>query len=112
MEYGPVRFELCIEGIDERDKEFATKIFLDVWNSMARLLESCELTKAYQKVFDMYYPTENHVNTNPDNAYVSLFERMAKRYAIRFHLYLEFFRAAKRFMYRKTNRLRLTQRLE
>lgn len=78
MEYGPVRFELCIDGIDEQDKEFATKIFLDVWNSMARLLESCELTKAYQKVFDMYYPTENCADTNFDNAYVSLFERMAK----------------------------------
>lgn len=80
MEYGHVRFELCIDGIDERDKEFATKIFLDVWNSMARLLESCELTKAYQQVFDTYYPTENSVDDSldHDNAYVSLFERMAK----------------------------------
>jgi len=80
MEYGPVRFELCIDGIDERDKEFATKIFLDVWNSMARLFESCELSKAYQQVFDTYYPTENSVDDSldHDNAYVSLFERMTK----------------------------------
>lgn len=35
MEYGPIRFELNINGLDDQDKEFATKIFLDVWNSMA-----------------------------------------------------------------------------
>lgn len=78
MEYGPVRFELNIDGLDDQDKEFATKIFLGVWNSMARLWKSCELTEAYQKVFDTYYPMENFANTNSDNAYVSLFERMTK----------------------------------
>lgn len=78
MEYGSVRFELCIDGLEERDKDFATKIFLGVWNSMARLFKSCELTEAYQNVFDTYYPTENSANNNMDNAYVSLYEKMEK----------------------------------
>lgn len=78
MEYGPVRFELCIDGLEERDKDFATKIFLGVWNSMARLFKSCELTEAYQNVFDTYYPTENSADSNMDNAYVSLYEKMTK----------------------------------
>lgn len=81
---GPVTFELQIDGLNYLDSLFAEKAFLGIWNSMARLFEKCELTKAYQKVFDDYFPEENSANEKCDNAYVALYEKMTKEICDKF----------------------------
>lgn len=78
MDIGPVKFELCIDDLDYLDSLFAERIFIGIWNSMARLFKECEITEAYQKVFDDFFPEENRANQKNDNAYVTLFEKMTK----------------------------------
>ena len=77
----PIKFSLRIDGMDLWDRLWnVDEIFIGLWNNMVRLCDQCEITKAFQKVFDTYFPTEGFIDEtlDHDNAYVTLYEKMTK----------------------------------
>ena len=77
----PIKFSLRIDGMDLWDRLWnVDKVFIGLWNNMAKLCDQCEITEAYQKVFDTYFPNEGFVDESldHDNAYVTLYEKMTK----------------------------------